>query len=420
MPWYFLAYDKENTYGIGVKTQPNTFCYWECKNGVVTLTIDAKNGSNGLALLGRTLDACTIVEEKYTGDIYSAAENFCKKMCDNPRLPNRPIYGGNDWYCNYGNTSFEKILVHAKRIVECSPKDACKPYMVIDAGWQTCPMVINAEPWDSCNDRFKDMKKMAEAISAEDAIPGIWYRPMYTIEKVPENYVLNKFGGGLVLDPSIPEVLEKLKQDIKRFVDWGYKLIKHDFSTFDTLQIWGLDMAAEGRTHGEINFADRTKTSAEILKNFYLALREAVGDDVMILGCNTVSHLAAGIFELQRTGGDTSGVDWERTKKMGINTLAFRMAQHNTFYCADADCVGITTYIPWNINKQWLDVLSKSGTALFVSIAEDAYTDEIKNDIIKAFERSSVNIEPSRPLDWLNTISPCAWESKYGTDNYVW
>ena len=419
MPWYFMAYDNKSTYCFGVKTQPNTFCYWEYKNGILELTIDTKNGSNGLALCGRILDACTVVNEVYTEDIYTAAEMFCKKMCDCPRLPNRPVYGGNDWYCNYGDTSFDKILTHAKRVAECSPKGGPKPYMVIDAGWQACPMSINAGPWNACNDNFRDMKKTAEAISTAGAIPGIWYRPLYTTENLPENHILHKCDDAVVLDPSVPEVSEKIRQDIKRLVEWGYRLIKHDFSTFDIFRLWGFE-ADGGMTRGEMNFADKTKTSAEIIKDFYSTLRETAGDDVMLMGCNTLSHLSAGIFEVQRTGDDTSGVDWERTKKYGINTLAFRMAQHNTFYCVDADCVGITKDIPWNVNKQWLDVLSKSGTALFVSISQDAYNDEIKSDITKAFKLSAENTEPSRPIDWIKSITPCVWKSKYGTDIYEW
>ena len=46
-------------------------------------------------------------------------------------------------------------------------------------------------------------------------------------------------------------------------------------------------------------------------------------------------------MHLNRTGDDTSGRIWERTRRMGVNTLAFRLPQHNTFYHIDADCVGI-------------------------------------------------------------------------------
>ncbi len=426
MPWYFVVKDRDKIYGFGVKTQPNSFCSWKYDGKKVTLTIDVRNGSLPLVLVGRTLDACTVVTEEYTGDVYDAIALFCNKMCDNPRIPARPVYGGNDWYCNYGDNSYEKILKHTKRIVECSPQNAPKPYMVIDDGWELCHHqseddneYFNGGPWKYCNDNFGDMRKMAEAIEEEGAIPGIWFRPLWTTEKVPKSWVLKQNGIKLTLDPSVSEVLDRVKEDTKRLADWGYKLIKHDFSSFEIFGRWGFQME-EDMYKGEIIFADKTKTTAEIIKNFYNTIRKAVGSDVLIMGCNTMSHLSAGIFDIQRTGDDTSGLDWERTKKYGINTLAFRMGQHNTFYCADADCVGITNHIPWELNRQWLDVLSKSGTALFVSIAEDAYTDKIRSDIKKAFERASVNTNPSKPTDWIENSIPFKWDSVYGTDEYTW
>ena len=94
--------------------------------------------------------------------------------------------------------------------------------------------------------------------------------------------------------------------------------------------------------------------------------------------------------------------------------------QHNKFYLVDADCVGITKNVSWEQNRQWLDVLAKSGTPLFVSIAEDAYTDEIKADIKSAFEKASVNTTVSKPLDWMETKTPSEWESAYGRDKYDW
>jgi alpha-galactosidase len=56
---------------------------------------------------------------------------------------------------------------------------------------------------------------------------------------------------------------------------------------------------------------------------------------------------------------------------MGVNTLAFRGAQHGAFYVADADCVGVTNAVPWVYNRQWPDLLAR-GTMLFVSLAPDA------------------------------------------------
>lgn len=428
MPWYFAAISNNKVYCFGIKTGPNSLCSWQCGDGKIILTIDVRNGNNPIILKDRILNACTVTENEYDCDAFDALCDFCGKMCESPRLPSHPVYGGNDWYCNYGNNSIEKIIEHAERIVECSPKNGQKPYMVIDDGWEICHYddgfgcggrAYNGGPWQYCNRRFPDMKKTADEIAKVGAIPGIWIRPLLTVEKIPEECILKSEDMRKILDPSSEKALELIKKDISTLRNWGYKLIKHDFSTFDITGKWGFEMT-DGVLKGELIFSDKTKTTAEIIKNFYIAIREAAGDDVLIMGCNTMNHLAAGIFELQRTGDDTSGRDWERTKKYGINTLAFHMPQHNHFYCADADCVGITNEVSWKKNKQWLDVLSKSGTALFVSIAHDAYNEEIKADLTKAFEKAAVNISPSHPIDWTTEKTPFSWESIYGSDKYEW
>lgn len=389
----------------------------------IVLTIDMRSGTNGLLLNSGKLEVCKIVYAEFEGDLHKAAFEFCRLMYKNPRLPKIPaIYGGNDWYCNYGDNSFEKILNHSRRIVECSKNAKGKPFMVIDDGWQICHRRdkycdFNGGPWKYCNSRFKDMKKMADAISKEGAVPGIWFRPLLTAEKMPDEYLLRKYDFSVVLDPSVSGALEKIADDVGTIRDWGYKLIKHDFTSIDIFGVKGCDI---NNSKVEVNFHDKTKTTAQIIKQLYYTIRKAAGDDVLIMGCNTLTHLSAGIFEIQRTGDDTSGIEWERTKKYGINTLAFRMAQHKSFYFTDADCVGITNSIPWKKNKEWLDVLSKSGTALFVSIAGDAFTDEIKKDITKAFEIASVNEKCSYPVDWTSTACPKVWKSEYGEDRYEW
>ena len=104
-----------------------------------------------------------------------------------------------------------------------------------------------------------------------------------------------------------------------------------------------------------------------MISELYAMLRQEAGERVLLDGCNTVGHLGQGIFDLQRTGDDTSGRQWERTRRMGVNTLAFRLPQNGTFYTVDADLVGITAAVPWELNRQWLDVLAHSGVATIVS-----------------------------------------------------
>jgi alpha-galactosidase len=144
------------------------------------------------------------------------------------------------------------------------------------------------------------------------------------------------------------------------------------------------------------------------VRAFYQDVRDAAGSAVVI-GCNTIGHIGAGLFELQRTGDDTSGQEWERTRKMGVNTLAFRMCQHNAFFAADADCVGLTEQVPWDMNRQWLELLAGSGTPLFVSASPAALGREQSAALKRAFALASEPLPPGEPLDWLDALCPGRW-----------
>lgn len=424
LPWYFLAYADGKAYGFGVKTQPNALCWWTVTETAVTLHADISCGADPVQLNGRALQICEVCTAEYNGTPFAAAQQFCRMLCNTPRLPKEPVYGGNDWYCNYGDSSHEKILAHTRRIAACAPKTGTRPYMVVDDGWELChhpkmaeEAFFNGGPWRFCNRNFGDMRVLAQEISALGVRPGIWFRPLWTVEKFPDEYILRYRGLQYTLDPSVPEVLEIIREDVQRFRDWGYRLLKHDFSTFDIFGGWGF---TPGFRTPDVQFADKTRTTAEIIKGLYAAIREAAGDEMTIIGCNTMSHLAAGFFELQRTGDDTSGEDFSRTVKMGVNTLAFRMPQHRAFYLCDADCVGITQKIAWEQNQKWLDVLSRSGTPLFVSVADDAFTLQVQAALTEAFDRASKPAPVSEPLDWMRTMLPQQWASAGVVQKYDW
>jgi alpha-galactosidase len=141
-----------------------------------------------------------------------------------------------------------------------------------------------------------------------------------------------------------------------------------------------------------------------------------------VIGCNTIGHLAAGIFDISRTGDDTSGREWDRVRKMGVNTLAFRMPQHGAFFAADADCVGQTTTnaIPWDKNRQWLDLVARSGTPLFVSFKRDSVTPEQEQAIRQAFAIASQPSVSGEPLDWFETRLPRRWNLAGNEHEFNW
>ena len=125
-------------------------------------------------------------------------------------------------------------------------------------------------------------------------------------------------------------------------------------------------------------------------------------------------------FEICRIGDDTSGAEWARTRKMGVNTLAFRGAQHGAFYAADPDCVGVTNAIPWALNRQWLGLVARSGTMLFVSLAPDALGAAQRRDLRTALALAARPQPLGEPLDWQQTICPTRWRLMSEEHTYDW
>ncbi len=416
MPWYFIATDKTSCFCFGVKTQPNAFISFKYTEKGIKATVDCRNGNCGVELNGRKLHVATFVYKRYnSADVFACLCDYCKLLCDNPILPKERVYGGNNWYYAYGKSSYGEIVSDAKFQVELANGIENKPFEVIDDCWQ-----INSceGPWIP-NDKFGDMKKLAEEIKENGARPGIWVRLLHNRDSaITEDMRILRDGKRQYLDPTIPAVREYIKSDIERIKDWGYELLKHDFTTFDLFGAWGEKLFL---TESDIDgwyFYDSSKTNAEIVLDLYKLIKETAGN-MYIIGCNTVSHLCAGLVEINRTGNDTSGREWEPTKENGVNTLAFRLAQNEAFYMCDADCVGILgNYIPWEKNKQWLHVLSYSNTPLFVSCT-DKLTPEQKNDLVRAYEVYQ-DAHTIRPLDILESKTPSLWEIDGETVEYNW
>jgi alpha-galactosidase len=419
MPWYFLAYDGRRTHGYGLQTGPNAFCFWNADDEGISLWADIRSGGNPVQLKGRTLEVGQVICRRGNDgeSPFAAASAFCSQMSQSPRIPNHTIYGTNDWNYAYGNNSAELIEGVAAVISELSPNPDNRPYSVIDDGWQTDRSGHETgEPGWQGNARFGDMSRVADRLKSLGVRPGLWFRALCMVPNVPDSWKSSRDQN--YLDPSVPEVLDLVSQHIKRFAGWGYQMIKHDFSTWDILGLWGFEMGASPTRDGW-SLADPTKTNAEVIKGLYHTIRVAAGD-ALLIGCNTVSHLSPGYHEIQRIGDDTSGRSWNRNRRMGVNTLAFRAVQDRRFYVADPDIVAITKNVPWNLVEQWLRLVSESGAALFVAIEPDLIEQKHRVALKKAFDIASRNQTIGQPLDWLDSDCPRSWNLRGETVNFDW
>ena len=416
MPWYFCAKSEAKSICYGVKVRPSAMCFWQVDSLGMTLFLDVRCGGSGVNLKGRVIKLADVIAcEMRDCTSFEAMQEFCGQMCEDPILPKYPVYGSNNWYYAYGKSSESEILADCDYILNLTKDIENKPYMVIDDCWQEHHRLneYNGGPWTKGNEKFPDMKALAKKLVQKGVRPGIWVRLLLNEDENIKNEW--RLSHNNCIDPTNPEALNYIKEDIKRICNWGYTLIKHDFSTFDLFGKWGFQMSPLVTDDGW-HFYDDSLTSAEVVKLLYKAILdasvEASNGEALILGCNTIGHLGAGYMHINRTGDDTSGVDWERTRFMGVNTLAFRLPQHGKFYEIDADCVGIDGGISWSMNKQWADVLAKSGTPLFISVRPNILDETEKQELHEILKVASKQEHHVIPVDWEETTCPEHWQDK--------
>ena len=304
MPWYFATWDGAACHGYGVKTDARAMCFWQLDPEGVSLWLNVSNGGDGVVLGQRQLTMATVVTRRGADgeDALNAVAGLCREMCGRASRPARPIYGANDWDNTYGHSTAESILRDTDFIAELSPSGGVRPFSVIDEGWR------NGTP------AWPDMKKLAGEIRQRTVRPGIWIRPLEAPKDSARGPLMPdaRFGERkeraqeLAYDPTVPEAQEKICAKLRDAAGWGFEMVKHDYSTYDLLGQWGFEMGARTTLPGW-SFSDRSRTNAEVIADFYALIRKTVGEAMVLDGCNTVGHLGQGVFDMQRTGDDTSG-----------------------------------------------------------------------------------------------------------------
>ncbi len=401
LPWFCYLIEDGKMSCYGVKTGADSFVFFQVDPDGITVFINLCNSTVGTDLQEPLL-ACELVERfaDKGEDYYKTAQAFAKQMCDNPVLPKTPIYGVNNWYWAYGNISHEIVMEETEQLLKLT--EGCKnyaPYMIIDDGWQYGRDVTNERaglnpggPWIE-NSRFPSMKNTADEIHKRGVKAGLWFRPLLTQEDVPQDITLgvdNK--GSNILDPSHPEVLKRTEELARKFAkEWGFDLIKHDFTTIDTTGITCLS----GEKHDfelcvpERKFYDNTKTLATIIKNIYKAVQRGAGD-AEVIGCNTISHLTAGIHSTYRIGNDTSGRCFEWTRRDGVNSL-MRLPLNNALYYADPDCAPFTNRVKFEANLDFLEMCAITGMTTLASIKPGILTEEQMKKVNAVYRMADEN-----------------------------
>ena len=93
-----------------------------------------------------------------------------------------------------------------------------------------------------------------------------------------------------------------------------------------------------------------------------------------------------------------------------------------TFFIGDADCAAHTEYTPWEYDRQFLDLVARSGTALFISVDPQTIQAEQKKAFRAAVQTALSGTAPGgcEPLDWLFSTTPRLWRFGREKTTYNW
>lgn len=295
--------------------------------------------------------------------------------------PESPV-GWCSWYHFYTRLSEKDVRANLKTILE--QQETLPIQLVqIDDGFES-----QIGDWFSFKPEFPNgVKPLAEEISREGLLPGLWLAPFIVhpksrLAKEHPEWLLRKANGkpanaGFVwnaldygLDLTVPEALDYACSVVRTASkDWGYPYLKLDFLYAAALK--GC-------------YKDPTVTRAQVLRKGMEAIREAVGKEVTILGCGAPLGSMLGLIDANRIGADVSG-DWRPnfngigflfrnepampSARNSIRNILTRAALHQHWWINDPDCLLIRpdTHLTLDEVRSLASVIALTGGSLLVS-----------------------------------------------------
>lgn len=321
-----------------------------------------------------------------------------------------------DWYLSYGKTSEEELLKQLD-FISNELKDFGVEYFQVDSGWQAGidllqppHNIVAGGPWEP-NSRFPHgMKWLADRIRERGLKPGIWVRPLQVIEggsqrkENPEWF--NKNGQ---IDSSHTGVQDYLRGMFRMFTeDWGYEYIKYDFASFDTFDAWGPQLFGDAAAHVEPSNQSMTTISA--YQHVVELMREAAGENVHLLACNSLMPSTLGCTDAFRVGDDVG--EWRRTFHYGVKSIPARYYTNGIYWRNDPDCLLVREQFTVGQARMWASLIAISGGLVFIS--EDltslpAQRLAIIKNILPVYHNTTKSYQYGRPIDILENELPQVW-----------
>lgn len=392
-PWYVLLRGSEETVALGVMAQCAAFAAWNVTPRGISLHLDVRNGTSGVQLAGRVLDVATILFCRYERPPMAAARRFCSLLSPEPLFPNLPVYGLITKPTGEPARDRKHLLEECDTLALACNGLTNRPFQILDAGWEG---------------REEELSLAAGELPRRGVRPALTRRLLHDpAGRLPREWHQAAFPD--YLDLSLPQVLEEMQRQVRQCADQGFELLRHISTTEDALHGLFHTPTCAPETWA---FARREKTNAELLVDFYRALRHSMGD-MLLYGEDLPSTLAAGLLHLCRISRNTSqdspfapSLNLHRR----INALAFRLCQNGTYYTLDPGPLELSPALGWKGLQCAALLFSHSSTAFFVSLHEQCpLTAKAFRELSRAFASASIGNVQAIPVDWLENTFPEQW-----------
>jgi alpha-galactosidase len=298
------------------------------------------------------------------------------------KVPSESPVGWCSWYHFYTNLSEKDIEANLASLLAGQERLPVQ-LVQIDDGFES-----QIGDWFTFKPSFPNgVKPLAQKISAEGLIPGLWLAPFIIhpkseIYRQHPDWILRKANGKPVnagyvwgvldtaLDLTVPEALQYACSVIRTAAEeWNYPYLKLDFL---------YAAALPGKYH------DPTKTRAQVLRMGMQALRDAMGTGVTLLGCGAPFGSMLGLVQAMRIGPDVSG-DWQPTfngirafiqnepsfpcARNSIRNILTRASMHGHWWVNDPDCLLIrpNTHLSLTEVQTLATAIGMTGGSLLVS-----------------------------------------------------
>lgn len=338
------------------------------------------------------------------GDVVSGLEEFADCVAEIagavPITRENPS-GFCTWYYYAGKITPDTLRQNMA-VLDEHKCDIPVKYIQIDDGWYDC--------WGSWqnNDKFPDMRSLADEIKSHGYLPGIWLAPFgchggaALFGEHPEYFVQFRDGGAwreLSLDYTNPDVRKYMGAVFHRLsYEWGFRYIKMDIIS------------------GTLAPGVHYDSAATALENYRLALRtfrENVTEDTFLLACTAPLGPACGLVDGMRVSCDVFE-RWESLLSV-FNAVLKRWYYHRRYFLCDADCLIIRKAENedsecWrlctrtdNEIRTYVTAMAASGGILMLSDKLPNLSEDQLKLISKLFP---VNQRAARPLDLAESYIP--------------